>query len=236
MKIYIEVNALPGKVTKMLAKKADRVLVCFEQAKEILGGGDKIVQTGAPVRGEILAADRDKARAKFGLREDDQLVISFWGSMGAKYMNEHMAGALALECRNNVSYHHIHATGDLDLQINQALQVVPCFFLAHLSLSERLLDLPAGRTVVCLDFFLHILQAGLVQLLFVGIVEGNRGQIDPCLRCNHSGRSSGIAIFRKELYACPDQPILCIYLFIHVFSPKIYSKFRLMAAAWRYCF
>ena len=78
----------------MLAKKADRVLVCFEQAREILGGGDKIVLTGAPVRGEILAADRAAARARFGLGEADQLVVSFWGSMGAKYMNEHMAAAV----------------------------------------------------------------------------------------------------------------------------------------------
>ena len=109
--VLLEVNALPGKVTKMLAKKADRVLVCFEQAREILGGGDKIVLTGAPVRGEILAADRAAARARFGLGEADQLVVSFWGSMGAKYMNEHMAGTLALECKNNVSYHHVHATG-----------------------------------------------------------------------------------------------------------------------------
>ena len=109
--VLLEVNALPGKVTKMLAKKADRVLVCFEQAKTILGGGDKVVVTGAPVRGEILAADRAKARARFGLGEDEQLVVSFWGSMGAKYMNEHMAGAIALECKNGVQYHHIHATG-----------------------------------------------------------------------------------------------------------------------------
>lgn len=43
------------------------------------------------MRGEILAADRVKAREKFGLTDDDQLVVSFWGSMGAKYMNEHMA-------------------------------------------------------------------------------------------------------------------------------------------------
>lgn len=109
--VLLEVNALPGKVTKMLSKKADRVLVCFEQAKEILGGGEKIVLTGAPVRGEILAADRARARARFGLTEQDQLVVSFWGSMGAKYMNEHMAGTIALECKNNVPYHHVHATG-----------------------------------------------------------------------------------------------------------------------------
>ena len=82
--VLLEVNALPGKVTKMLSKKADRVLVCFEQAKEILGGGDRVVLTGAPVRGEILAADRAKARARFGLAEDDWLVVSFWGSMGAR--------------------------------------------------------------------------------------------------------------------------------------------------------
>lgn len=87
------------------------MLVCFEQAKKLLGGDEKIILTGAPVRGEILAASREKARAKFGLGENDQLVVSFWGSMGAKYMNEHMAGTLALECKNGVSYHHVHATG-----------------------------------------------------------------------------------------------------------------------------
>ncbi len=109
--VLLEVNALPGKVTQLLAKKAKRVLVCFDQAKEILGGGEKVVVTGAPVRGEILSADRDKARKKFGLSENDKLVVSFWGSMGAKYMNEHMAGTLALECKNNVPYHHVHASG-----------------------------------------------------------------------------------------------------------------------------
>ena len=109
--VLLEVNALPGKVTQMLSKKADRVLVCFEQAKQLLGGGEKIILTGAPVRGEILAASREKARTKFGLGENDQLVVSFWGSMGAKYMNEHMAGTLALECKNSVKYHHVHATG-----------------------------------------------------------------------------------------------------------------------------
>ncbi|MDY3617545.1 undecaprenyldiphospho-muramoylpentapeptide beta-N-acetylglucosaminyltransferase [Agathobaculum sp.] len=109
--VLLEVNALPGKTTKMLAKKADRVLVCFEQARDILGGGDKVIVTGAPVRGEILTADREKARRKYGLTENDKLVVSFWGSMGAKYMNEHMAGLLALECKNGVAYHHVHASG-----------------------------------------------------------------------------------------------------------------------------
>jgi len=115
--VLLEVNALPGKVTQLLSKKADRILVCFEQAKRLLLKTDKhisekIVLTGAPVRGEILSADRATARQKFGLTDGVQLVVSFWGSMGAKYMNEHMAGLLALEARNNVAYHHIHASGN----------------------------------------------------------------------------------------------------------------------------
>lgn len=108
--VLLEVNALPGKVTKMLAPKADCVLVCFDEAKQLLGGGTHIYRTGAPVRGEIIFADRQKAREKLNLGEQ-KLVISFWGSMGALYMNRHMAGMIALEASQNVTYQHIHATG-----------------------------------------------------------------------------------------------------------------------------
>ena len=109
--VLLEVNAFPGVTTKLLAKKADRVLICFEEARKTLGHDERVVLTGSPVRGEILAADRAEARARLGLSENDQYVISFWGSMGAKYMNEHMAEMLALECKENVPWRHLHATG-----------------------------------------------------------------------------------------------------------------------------
>lgn len=109
--VLLEVNAFPGVVTKMLAKKASRVLVCFEEAKALLGGGDNIELTGAPVRSEIVFADRKAARAKLGLSENDRLVVSFWGSMGAKYMNQHMAEMLAHEITRGTTFRHVHATG-----------------------------------------------------------------------------------------------------------------------------
>ncbi len=108
--VLLEVNALPGKVTKMLAPKADRILVCFAEAKALLGDRANIHVTGAPVRSEIIFADRAQARNKLGLGER-QLVISFWGSMGALYMNQHMAHMIAQECKAQVPYQHIHATG-----------------------------------------------------------------------------------------------------------------------------
>ena len=93
--VLLEVNALPGVTTKMLAKKADRVLICFEEARSLLGGGDNIYMTGSPVRTEIVFADRARARQKLGLHDDDRMVVSFWGSMGAKYMNEYIDATTA---------------------------------------------------------------------------------------------------------------------------------------------
>ena len=109
--VLLEVNALPGVTTKMLARKADKVLICFEEARALVGGGEKVVLTGSPVRSEIVFADRRKAREKLGLADDEKLVVSFWGSMGAKYMNEHMAGMLALETQKGTRFRHVHATG-----------------------------------------------------------------------------------------------------------------------------
>lgn len=109
--VLLEVNAFPGVTTKMLAKKADKVLICFEEARALVGGGEKTVLTGSPVRGEIVFADRQKAREKLGLQPEEKLVVSFWGSMGAKYMNERMAGMLALETARGTTFRHVHATG-----------------------------------------------------------------------------------------------------------------------------
>lgn len=108
--VLLEVNALPGVVTKSFAKKADRVLICFEDTRALLGGRPNIHLTGAPVRGEIIFAQRAEARRKLGLRDDEKLVVSFWGSMGALYMNRHMAGFIELESREKL-FRHIHATG-----------------------------------------------------------------------------------------------------------------------------
>lgn len=108
--VLLEVNAFPGVVTKSCAKKADRVLISFENTRSLLEDRPNIHLTGAPVRGDIIFADRQKARQKLGLAEKEKLVVSFWGSLGALYMNRHMAGFIQLESEHD-SFRHIHATG-----------------------------------------------------------------------------------------------------------------------------
>lgn len=108
--VLLEVNAFPGVVTKSCAKKADRVLICFENTRGLLENRPNIHLTGAPVRGEIIFVRREEARRKLGLAEGEKLVVSFWGSMGALYMNRHMAGFIKLESERD-AFRHIHATG-----------------------------------------------------------------------------------------------------------------------------
>lgn len=107
--VILEVNAFPGVVTKSLAKKADKVLVCFEETRKLLGNRENVYLTGAPVRGDILFAKKDEARAKLHI-DNKPLVVSFWGSMGALYMNQHMAGFVERESKSDL-FRHIHATG-----------------------------------------------------------------------------------------------------------------------------
>ena len=108
--VLLEVNAFPGVVTKACAKKADRVLICFENTRKLLENRPNIHLTGAPVRGEIIFVRREDARRKLGLADGEKLVVSFWGSMGALYMNRHMAGFIKLESEHD-AFRHIHATG-----------------------------------------------------------------------------------------------------------------------------
>ena len=108
--VLLEVNALPGVVTKKMAPKASAVLVSFEETRARLDNRSNIHRTGAPVRPEIVFANKEEARSRLGIPPAQKLVVSFWGSMGALYMNRHMAGFVALESRED-RFSHIHATG-----------------------------------------------------------------------------------------------------------------------------
>ena len=108
---YLTVTAVHRAKKLLRAAKPDCVLGCGGYVSFPIVNRENIRLTGAPVRPEILEADRKKARARYGLAESDKLVVSFWGSMGALYMNRHMAGMLALEAREGTAFRHIHATG-----------------------------------------------------------------------------------------------------------------------------
>lgn len=105
-----EQNAFPGITNKTLAKEVDKVMLTVEDAKKHLEPKNEPVITGLPVRGELLNADRDLARAELGIPDNKYLVLSFGGSLGAKPLNEAMYDIL-LNSANSEKYCHIHSVG-----------------------------------------------------------------------------------------------------------------------------
>ena len=104
-----EQNAFPGITNKTLARIADAVMVTVEDAVPRLECKNKPVITGLPVRGELLNANRDFARAQLGLG-DKPLILSFGGSLGAAPINDAMFDIL-LESAESGKYYHIHSVG-----------------------------------------------------------------------------------------------------------------------------
>lgn len=109
----LEVNALPGITTKVLARRADAVMISFEESRSLIQS-DQIVLTGSPVREDILFAKKDEARRELGL-DSRPLIVSVWGSLGAERMNHVMTDFIALEARED-RHNLIHAIGSYGYQ------------------------------------------------------------------------------------------------------------------------
>ncbi len=106
-----ESNAVPGLTTKLAASKASRVLVAFEESVQYYRHPEKVEVVGMPVRREFIYTTREDARRELGISPEEPLVVSAFGSLGAKVMNETMAELFRLEQEKGYPFRHIHATG-----------------------------------------------------------------------------------------------------------------------------
>ena len=105
-----EANAVPGLTTRLVMEKVDRIMVSFEESRANYPSPDRVRVVGMPVKREFFFTRKDESRAALGL-DDRPVVVSYWGSLGAREMNRKIARFMALECRENTPFQHIHATG-----------------------------------------------------------------------------------------------------------------------------
>ena len=105
-----ESNAVPGLTTKMAANLADRVLVAFEESAQHYRNPEKVEVVGMPVRKEFIHLKKAEAKAELGL-DSRPLVVTAFGSLGARAMNYAVADLFKLEQDAGFPFHHIHATG-----------------------------------------------------------------------------------------------------------------------------
>jgi UDP-N-acetylglucosamine--N-acetylmuramyl-(pentapeptide) pyrophosphoryl-undecaprenol N-acetylglucosamine transferase len=130
----------PGLAIKFLARFADRVAVTAQPAAVHFRPGQAVV-TGYPVRRELFERDPAEARARLGLRaEDDDLpvLLVFGGSQGARSINRAVSeGIRALLEVAQV----IHISGRRDAKWMQAGRAeLPESLRAHYHLYDYLYD------------------------------------------------------------------------------------------------
>ena len=105
-----EANAMPGLTTRMIAGRANRVLTCFPESAKYYRHPERVETVGMPVRKEFLYTKKADARKELGL-DERPLIVSAFGSQGAKAMNEVIAELFRLEHNSGYPFQHIHATG-----------------------------------------------------------------------------------------------------------------------------
>ena len=105
-----EANALPGLTTRIAARWTDVNMVCFPQSVQYYKNQKKVQVVGMPVRSEFIYNKRQPCREKLGL-DERPVILSAFGSQGAKAMNEMTAELMRLEKEAGYPYQHIHAVG-----------------------------------------------------------------------------------------------------------------------------
>lgn len=110
--ILHESNAYPGRAVKMFAKKATKVLVGFEAAKERLNIAKKVVVTGTPTKVtkiELSMQRKQELLKELGLNDNLPIVLVFGGSQGAKAINDAIIGLI--KEGKIINYQLVWATG-----------------------------------------------------------------------------------------------------------------------------
>lgn len=116
--ILHESNAFPGKAVKMLAPKAETVLISFEEARIRIPNAKNIVCTGTPVKivkKEYSKEEKTNILTSIGVNGNKPIVLVFGGSQGAQKINEAIIGIL--ENKMNKDYQIIWATGPKQFDI-----------------------------------------------------------------------------------------------------------------------
>lgn len=134
-----EQNVYPGITNKILSRLVDKIAVTFDDAKKYFKYPEKVVNTGNPIRGEILKVNKKDAHEKLNINPDIPFILSFGGSGGQKKLNECFY-EIVKNYKNTDNYQLIHITGtrfydefvkklsDNGIIPNSKIRVLPYFY------------------------------------------------------------------------------------------------------------
>jgi len=111
-----ESNAIPGRVTRMIAPWVNKTLLGFGGCANYLRRAHCVV-TGTPVRRGLERIDRAVAAEKFGLNPALPIVFVMGGSQGAHGINQLVLKTLPMWHNDREEVQFIHLAGQADANI-----------------------------------------------------------------------------------------------------------------------
>lgn len=111
-----DLDAKPGKATQFLAKYADKIYVCFEQAKEFLPAA-KCEIAPYPIRFSAMAKgiSKESALLQLHLTPNKKTIFINGGSQGSLFINNCIKEWLDLNPHLHSLIQIIHQTGSIDI-------------------------------------------------------------------------------------------------------------------------
>lgn len=110
--IVHESNALPGLAVRKLSGKVDRILINFEETRNLLGiQGGKVVRVGNPVRAGFGAITQSNAKRKLNIDPNKYFVMSVGGSLGADVLNQNALELMKVCAATRTDIIYMHAAG-----------------------------------------------------------------------------------------------------------------------------
>lgn len=142
-----EQNVFPGLTNRMLSRRARAVAVVGEEAIGHFPDrvAPRIVVTGNPVRSEILTACRRQARERYGLDDDDILLLVFGGSGGAETINTGTVEFILDHLHRHRQLRLMYVTGPRYYRwVGDALDRAPPAVMERVNLIDYLEDMPSA--------------------------------------------------------------------------------------------
>lgn len=141
-----EQNSYAGVTNKLLASKASAICVAYDQMERYFPK-EKIIQTGNPVRQDLVApaSMREEAFRHFNLDPSKKTILVVGGSLGARTINESIEKGLDHFDRNNIQV--IWQTGKSYAETKKIVSDFICRtpFISRMDLAYLAADLVISR-------------------------------------------------------------------------------------------
>jgi UDP-N-acetylglucosamine--N-acetylmuramyl-(pentapeptide) pyrophosphoryl-undecaprenol N-acetylglucosamine transferase len=123
MPVYlINVDSVPGKSNRMLARSAKKIFAQFEQSRSYFPNSEVEV-VGCPLRSDFQNPSRHKAFSDLALEEDKKVLLVTGASSGAANINRAMMSILGDLNEFSDQWQAVHLTGTLHIdEVQQAVQ------------------------------------------------------------------------------------------------------------------